>query len=91
MSGSQADQPIALLKFLCSVEFASAQEIDNEGQQLRDLYAAIHPFRGSNALQAARLARAIWAAQRVHAHEGDQACPVCEMGKLDDELDEGRS
>ncbi len=82
--GSQADQPIALLKFLCSVEFASAQEIDNEGQQLRDLYAAIHPFRGSNALQAARLARAIWAAQRVHAHEGDQACPVCEMGKLDD-------
>ena len=81
---AESGRYIALLRFLCKLEFASAEEINSMVQDLHELYSRIQPFVGSSSLRLARLARAILAAQRVHVHEGDQICPVCETGRLDE-------
>ena len=81
---AESGRYIALLRFMCSLEFVSAEEINNLVQELQELHSRIQPFMGSSSLGSARLARAIWAAQIVHVHEGDQVCPVCETGRLDE-------
>ena len=81
---AEAGRYIALLRFFCTLEFVSPEVINSMVQKLHELHSRIKPFMGSSSLRSARLARAIWAAQIVHVHEGDQVCPVCETGRLDE-------
>ena len=81
---AESGRYIALLRFFCTLEFVSPEVINSMVQKLHELHSRIKPFMGSSSLRSARLARAIWAAQIVHVHEGDQVCPVCEIGRLDE-------
>ena len=82
----RGDRPLVLLRRLAAIEFPSFEEIRGLSDEI---HAWVHEFgwdglEGSNAAQAARLTEVLRAALRVHEHDGDQPCPVCEEGRLDD-------
>ncbi len=80
------DRPLELLRRLATIEFPSAEEVEECYQKLRDAHEELKApdVKGGNALRAARLLFALEAAQRVHQHDGDQPCPVCGNGWLDE-------
>ena len=79
-----ADRPLDLLRLLAAIEFPSDEEVDSHCRKLRDVYAKLQAVKGSNWMRAQRLSDALAAALRVHAHDGDQPCPVCQAGRLGD-------
>lgn len=84
--GEDADRPLDLLRRVATLEFPSAEEVEDCYQKLRDAHEElkIPDVKGGNALRAARLLFALEAAQRIHEHDGDQPCPVCGEGSLDE-------
>ena len=86
--GEDADRPLDLLRRLSTIEFPSAEEVEECYQKLRDAHEElkIPDVKGRNALRAARLLFALEAAQRIHEHDGNQPCPVCGEGWLDESL-----
>ncbi len=84
-----ADQPLDLLRRLVTIWFPSAEEIEDYCSLLRDAHDSLQEAKGSNVERAVHLAMVLDAALRMHKHDGDQACPVCNKGQLDDEWRSG--
>ena len=82
--GEDTDRPLDLLRRLATIEFPSAAEVEKTCQKLRDMAPRLQALRGSNEARAALRYASIRAALRVHAHDGDQVCPACETGHLDE-------
>ena len=78
------DRPLDLLRRLATIEFPSAEEVEAHCRKLRDIHAKLQEVKGSNWMRVQRLSDALAAALRAHAHDGDQPCPVCQAGRLDD-------
>jgi len=80
-----ADRPMDLLRRLATLEFPSSEEIRGLSDELQSWVEDFDwdELEGSNAAQAARLTEVLRAALRLHEHDGDQPCPVCETGHLD--------
>ncbi|MCY3913355.1 MAG: AAA family ATPase [Chloroflexi bacterium] len=78
-----ADRPLDLLRRLAAIEFPSAGQIEFHCEQLREMHAKLQTVKGRNWMRAQRLSDALKAALRVHAHDGEQPCPVCQAGNLD--------
>ena len=81
-----ADRPMDLLRRLSTLEFPSSEEIRGLSDELQSWVEEFDwdELEGSNAARAARLTEVLRAALRLHEHDGDQPCPVCETGHLDD-------
>ncbi len=83
-----SDRPLDLLRRLAAIEFPSSEEIQSLSeainQWLRDFQRNAEELEGGNAARAIRLADVLRAALRLHEHDGDQPCPVCGTGQLDD-------
>ena len=77
-------RPLDLLQRLATIEFPTAEEVEETYQKLRDMVPRLQAIRGSNEKSAALRYAALRAALRVHAHDGDQVCPACETGRLDE-------
>ena len=73
-----------LLQRLATIGFPTAAEVEETCGKLRDMAPRLQVLRGSNEKSAALRYGVVQAALRVHAHEGDQACPACEAGRLDE-------
>ena len=82
------DRPLDLLHRLATIEFPTIEEIrslsEAISQWLREFQKNADELEGGNAGRAMRLVDVLRAALRSHEHEGDQLCPVCETGQLDD-------
>ncbi len=82
--GEDADRPLNLLRRLTTLDFPSAEDIEECCRKLREVHTELQEFKGSNAARAALLQSALEVALLVHKYEGDQPCPVCGEGSLDD-------
>ena len=78
------DRPLDLLRRLAAIEFPSAEEVEDLCRELRGAYPRLEAIKGGNAARAMRLAEILEAALRAHEHDGDQPCPVCQTGRIDD-------
>lgn len=78
-----ADRPLDLLKRLAGVKFPSTEEVKDCHDELHRTFEWLDGIDGSNGARAARLAWVIQAMLRVHEHEGNQPCPVCQAGQID--------
>ena len=85
MIDDDSDRPLDLLRRLAAIEFPSVEEVKACHDELHDTYAWLDAIEGSNAARMVRLAQVMQAALRVHEHDGDQPCPVCKTGQLDNQ------
>ena len=80
-----ADRPLDLLRRLATIEFPSVEEVEGLCRELRDAYPRLEAVEGSNAARARRLLEVLSAAVEVHEQDGEQPCPVCQTGRMDDQ------
>ena len=76
-------RPLDLLQRLATIEFPTAEKVEDTCRKLRDMVPWLEAIRGRDAAGAALRHRALQAALHVHAYDGDQPCPACEAGQLD--------
>ena len=79
-----ADRPLDLLRRMATIDFPSPEEVEGLCRALRDAYPRLEAIKGSNAARAKRLAEVLSAAVEVHEQDGEQPCPVCQTGRIDD-------
>ena len=80
---SYSHRPLDLLQRLATVEFPSAEKVEEFCRKLHEMVPWLEAIRGRNAAGAALRHEALKAAMHVHEYEGDQPCPVCDAGQLD--------
>ena len=80
---SYSHRPLDLLQRLATIEFPSAEKVEELCRKLREMVPWLEAIRGRNAAGAALRHDVLQAAVHVHEYDGDQPCPVCETGRLD--------
>ena len=82
--GQDADRPLDLLRRLATIEFPSAEEVEECCQKLRKVHPLLQEVRGVTGLHTTYLINVLEAALLVHLYDGDRQCPVCGEGRIDD-------
>ena len=80
---SYSHRPLDLLQRLATIEFPSAEKVEEFCRRLHEMVPWLEAIRGRNAAGAALRHEALKAALHVHEYDGDQPCPVCDSGHLD--------
>ena len=81
------DRPLDLLRRLAAIEFPTLDEVKGLSDKIHYWVEEFEwdQLEGGNAARAARLIQVLRAALRMHEHDGSQPCPVCSVGRLDDQ------
>ena len=79
------DRPLEVLRRLAAIEFPTLEQTSGLSDEIHSWVEEFDwdQLEGSNAARAARLTEVLRAALRVHEHDGDQPCPVCNVGRVD--------
>ena len=81
--GADGSGDLAILQALANLQAPNPADIEAAGARLTEASTAAGSVSGTEAGQARSLASLLEQALSFHQHAGDQACPVCGAGTLD--------